>query len=174
VDFVRRFGSKVYYGDAARLELLRAARTEEAKLLVLAVQDIEASVRIAAVVRRHFPGLPILARARNRVHYFRLRDLGIRLIHRDTFPASLDTARQALLALGMGVAAAERAVMLFKHHDEAQLDAQYAVHHDETQLIQSAQQAAEQLKELFEADAVGPLAGFPKAPSGRRDVKQEV
>jgi glutathione-regulated potassium-efflux system ancillary protein KefC/glutathione-regulated potassium-efflux system protein KefB len=174
VDFVRRFGSKVYYGDAARLELLQAARTGEAKLFVLAVQNIEASVRIAAVVRRHFPSLPILARARNRVHYFRLRDLGIRLIYRDTFPASLDTARQALLALGMGVAAAERAVTLFKHHDEAQLDVQYAVHHDEAQLMQNAQQAAEQLKELFEADAVGPLAGFPKAPSGRTDVKQEV
>lgn len=174
VDFVRRFGSKVYYGDAARLELLQAARTHEAKLFVLAVQNIEASVRIAAIVRRHFPGLQILARARNRVHYFRLRDLGIRLIYRDTFPASLDTARQALLALGMGVAAAERAVTLFKHHDEAQLVAQYAVPHDEAQLMQSAQQAAEQLKELFEADAVGPLAGFPKAPSHRTDGGQDV
>jgi hypothetical protein len=48
------------------------------------------------------------------------------------------------------------------------------VHHDEAQLMQNAQQAAEQLKELFEADAVGPLAGFPKAPSGQTDVKQEV
>ena len=155
-------------GDAARLELLQAARTQDAKLFVLAVQNIEASVRIATLVRRHFPGLQILARARNRIHYFRLRDLGVRLIHRDTFPASLDTARQVLLALGMGVAAAERAVTLFKQHDEAQLDAQYAVHQDEAQLIQSAQQAAEQLKELFEADAVGPLAGFPKAPSALR------
>jgi len=173
VDFVRSFGNKVYYGDASRIELLLAAKAGEAKLFVLAVQDIEASVRIAGVVRRKFPRLQILARARNRVHYFHLRDLGIKLIYRDTFPASLDTARQALLALGMGVAAAERAVTMFKHHDEAQLDAQYAVRHDETRLMQSAQQAAEQLKELFEADAVGPLAGFPNSPSGKSAVRRQ-
>src|SRR5204862_2958707 len=64
VDFVRRFGSKVYYGDASRLELLEAAKTGEAKLFVLAIDDVEASVKTATVVRKHFPEVPILARAR--------------------------------------------------------------------------------------------------------------
>ena len=77
VDFVRRFGNKVYYGDATRLELLESARARDAKLFVLAIDDVEASVKTAALVRKHFPDLPILARARNRVHYYRLRDLGI-------------------------------------------------------------------------------------------------
>jgi glutathione-regulated potassium-efflux system ancillary protein KefC/glutathione-regulated potassium-efflux system protein KefB len=167
VDFVRRFGNRIYYGDASRLELLHAAQAAEAKLFVLAIDDVEASVRTAEVVRRHFPRLPVLARARNRNHYFRLRDLGVTTIHRDTFPASLDVAHQALLRLGLGVAAAQRAVTLFRQHDEAQLDAQYALRHDEERLIQSAKEAAEQLRELFEADAVGPLAGFPQAPSER-------
>ena len=163
VDFVRRFGSnKVYYGDASRLELLHAAKAGEAKLFVLAIDDVEASVKTAAVVRRHFPDLPILARARNRVHYFRLRDLGIKAIHRETFPASLDVARQALLRLGFGAAATEHAIALFRRHDEAQLDAQYAVKHDEAKLIQTATEAAEQLRELFEADSAGPLAGFAR------------
>ena len=163
VDFVRRFGSnKVYYGDASRLELLHAARAGEAKLFVLAIDDVEASVKTAAVVRKHFPDLPILARARNRVHYFRLRDLGIKAIHRETFPASLDVAHQALLRLGFGAAATEHAIALFRQHDEAQLEAQYAVKHDEAQLIQNAKQAAEQLRELFEADSFGPLADFPR------------
>jgi len=160
VDFVRRFGSKVYYGDASRLELLHAARAGDAKLFVLAIDDVEASVKTAAVVRRHFPNLPIVARARNRVHYFRLRDLGVRTIFRETFPASLDMARLALLRLGMGSAATERAVSLFRQFDEEQLAAQYEVHHDEAQLIQTSKEAAEQLRELFEADAVGPLSGF--------------
>lgn len=162
VDFVRRFGNKVYYGDASRLELLNAAKAGEARLFVLAIDDVEASVKTAAVVRRHFPNLPILARARNRVHYFRLRDLGVKAIYRETFPSSLEAAHQALLRLGFGIAAAERAITLFRQHDQAQLEAQYAVQHDEAQLIQTSQQAAQQLKDLFEADAVGPMAGFPR------------
>ena len=158
VDFVRRFGSKVYYGDASRLELLHAAHAGEAKLFVLAIDDVEASVRTAEVVRRHFPNLPIVARARNRVHLFRLRDLGVKDVFRETFPSSLDMARLALLRMGMGAAATERAVSMFRRHDEAQLDAQYAVQNDEAQLIQTAQQAAEQLRELFESDVAGPEA----------------
>lgn len=163
VDFVRRFGNKVYFGDASRLELLEAAKAGAAKLFVLAIDDVEASVRTAQIVRRHFPKLPILARARNRQHYFQLRKLGITAIFRETFPSSLEAAHRALLQLGLGVAAAERAITLFKHHDEGQLSAQYAVQHDEAQMIQTARDAAEQLKELFEADAVGPQAGFPQA-----------
>ena len=162
VDFVRRFGNKVYFGDASRLELLEAAKAGEARLFVLAIDDVEASVRTAQVVRRHFPKLAILARARNRVHWFRLRKLGITAIYRETFPSSLETAHRALLQLGLGVAAAERAITLFKQHDEEQLLTQYSVHHDEALMIQTARDATGQLKELFEADAVGPQAGFPQ------------
>jgi glutathione-regulated potassium-efflux system ancillary protein KefC/glutathione-regulated potassium-efflux system protein KefB len=170
VDFVRRYGSKVYYGDASRLELLEAAKTGEAKLFVLAIDDVEASVKTAEVVRKHYPQVPILARARNRVHLFRLRDLGVKLIWRETFAASLDMARHALLSLGFGIAASERAVSLFRQHDEERLDAQYAVQHDEAQLIQSTKEAAAQLQELFEADGLQPLPGFPQpAPTGRNE-----
>ena len=165
VDFVRRFGNKIYYGDASRLELLHAAKVEQAKVFVLAIDDVESSVRTAALVRKHFPQVPILARARNRVHHFRLRELGINTIHRETFPASLDVARQALLRLGFGIAAAEHAVALFKAHDEEQLAVQGAVQHDEAQLIELAKHATDQLRELFEADAARPLAGFPQRPA---------
>lgn len=153
VDFVRRFGNKVYYGDASRLELLESARAREAKLFVLAIDDVEASVKTAAVVRKNYPDLPILARARNRVHYYRLRDLDIEAIERETFLSSLETARQALEQLGLDHARAERAVDLFRKHDLRQMEAQYAVREDEAQLIQTAAQAAAQLQELFEADA---------------------
>jgi len=152
VDFVRKFGAKVYYGDASRLELLESAKTGDAKLFVLAIDDVEASVKTAALVRKHFPDLPILARARNRVHYYRLRDLDIDAIERDTFLSSLDTARQALEALGFEPKQAARAVELFRAHDKRQLEVQYAVRQDEAQLIQTAAQAAAQLQELFESD----------------------
>jgi glutathione-regulated potassium-efflux system ancillary protein KefC/glutathione-regulated potassium-efflux system protein KefB len=161
VDFVRRYGNKIYYGDASRFELLQAAKAGDARLFVLAIDDVEASVKTAELVRRHFPNLPILARARNRVHQFRLHDLGVKLIYRETFLSSLEMAHQALLRLGLGVATAQRAVALFKQHDEAQLEIQHAVHRDEEQLIQTTQQAANQLRELFETD----IATFPRQNS---------
>src|SRR5256885_16862877 len=106
----------VYHGAASRLELLEAAKTGEAKLFVLAIDDVEASAKTAAVVRKHFPQGPILARARNRVHLFRLRDLGVKLIWRETFSTNLDMARHALLSLGFGIAPSERAVSPVKQH----------------------------------------------------------
>ena len=153
VDFVRRFGNKVYYGDASRLELLESARARDAKVFILAIDDVEASIRTAALVRKNFPNLPILARARNRVHLFRLRDLDIHAIERETFLSSLETARQALVATGFAEALAERAVAIFRQHDVGLLDQQYAVRQDEQQFIQTSAQAAAQLQELFEADA---------------------
>jgi glutathione-regulated potassium-efflux system ancillary protein KefC/glutathione-regulated potassium-efflux system protein KefB len=166
VDFVRRFGGKVYYGDASRLELLESAKTRDAKLLVLAIDDVEASVKTASLVRKHFPNLPILARARNRVHYYRLRDLDIEAIERETFLSSLQTARQALEKLGLEPARAARAVSLFREHDEQRLEVQYAVRQDETQLIQTAAQAAAQLQELFESDVKE--GGKAATPQGAR------
>jgi glutathione-regulated potassium-efflux system ancillary protein KefC/glutathione-regulated potassium-efflux system protein KefB len=157
VDFVRRFGNKVYYGDASRLDMLQAAKAAQAKLFVLAIDDVEASVRTAEVVRRHFPNLPIVARARNRTHVFRLRDLGVRSILRDTFPGSLEMARTSLRALGFNERGAERTLSVFRRHDEEQLDAQYAVRDDEARLIQTSREAADQLRELFEADAAREL-----------------
>ena len=153
VDFVRKFGNKVYYGDASRLELLESAKARDAKLLVLAIDDVEASLKTAALVRKHFPNLRILARARNRVHLFRLRDLDIQAVERETFLSSLETARQALTASGLGEAQAERAVALFHKHDKTLLEQQYAVRENEQQFIQTSAQAAAQLQELFEADA---------------------
>jgi hypothetical protein len=77
VDTVRKFGLKVFYGDAAHLDLLHAAQLDEAKVFVLAIDDVEASLRTAELVRRHFPHVQIVARARNRFHASRLMDLGI-------------------------------------------------------------------------------------------------
>ncbi len=157
VDFVRRFGNRIYYGDASRLDMLNAAKAGEARLFVLAIDDVEASVKTARMVKKKFPQLEILARARNRVHYFRLRDLGVESIYRETFPASLEVAHDALLRLGFADTAAHHAVTIFKQHDEEQLQKQYGVHHDEAQLVQTSRQAVAQLRELFEADvARGP------------------
>lgn len=153
VDFVARFGSRVYYGDASRLDLLRAAEAEKAKAFVLAIDDPEASVRTAEVVRRHFPDLPILARARNRQHAFRLMDLRVKLLVRETLHSSLFLTEHLLETLGLSENDAKATIARFQQHDESTLQSQHAIYHDEAKLRQTATEAAEELKRLFEADS---------------------
>ncbi len=152
VDFVRRYGTRVYYGDPSRIELLRAAGADRARALVLALDDVEASVRAAESIRRHYPGLPIYARARNRQHAHRLMDIGVRVIVRETFDSSLNLGEQLLTGLGWSTDAAHRAATAFREHDERTLARQRALRHDEHALIQSVQEAAAELEELFEFD----------------------
>ena len=152
VDFVRRFGNKVYYGDASRLDLLRAAGAATARVLVLAVDDEDASLRTAAVVREQFPQLKVYARARNRQHAFKLMDLGVDVVVRETYASSLEMAGRVLEALGSTPAAAREAVRRFRVHDEATLAAQYAVKEDEGKFRATTVEAAKQLEKLFEAD----------------------
>ncbi|MCJ7452201.1 MAG: NAD-binding protein, partial [Steroidobacteraceae bacterium] len=153
VDFVRRFGNKLYYGDASRLEMLRAAGAEQASVLVIAIDELEASVRTAEVALRHFPNLRVLARARNRQHVFRLMDAGVTAIWRETFSSSLEVAEAALVALGTARSEAQSQVRRFREHDEATLQAQAAVHEDETKFIATTKESATQLEGLFETDA---------------------
>ena len=152
VDFVARFGSKIYYGDASRLDLLRAAEADKARAFVLAIDNPEASVRTAEMVRRHFPDLPIFARARNRQHAFRLMDLKVTLLVRETLYSSLFLTEHLLEALGLAPEDAEKTVARFREHDQATLLAQHAIYTDEKQLIQTTVQAAQELRSLFEAD----------------------
>ena len=152
VDFVRRFGNRVHFGDASRLDLLRAAGADRAEIFVLAIDDIEGSLNTAAMVRKHFPHLKIYARARNRFHYFRLRDLGVLHITRETFASSLNLGGEVLKALGMDTAMAERTTTTFAEYDNRLIETQYAVNKDEALLIQTAQDAGRELEELFEAD----------------------
>jgi glutathione-regulated potassium-efflux system protein KefB len=152
VETVRRFGSKVYYGDASRLDLLRAARVERAKIFVLAIDDVEASILTAETVRRHFPQLKIYARARNRFHAYRLMDVGCELIERETYRSSLHLAEEVLTALRVSEWEAQLTVTRFKAHDERTLLRQHAVYHDETQLRQTVIDAAKELESLFEQD----------------------
>jgi monovalent cation:proton antiporter-2 (CPA2) family protein len=154
VDFVRRFGNQVYYGDASRLDLLRAAGAETAKIFVLAIDDVDASIRTAQLIRAQFPKLKIFARARNRQHSFALMDAGVTHIIRETLLSSLDLAASVLQELGETQASARAVVRKFRQHDEATLAAQYAVKEDETKFRATTQESAQQLEKLFETDEV--------------------
>lgn len=152
VDFVRKFGNKVYYGDASRLDLLRAAGVAEAKIFVLAISDIEASLRTARTLRRHFPDLKIYARARNRQHAYQLMDLGITNLQRETFLDSLALAGEVFRGLGISNKEADSAMELFRKHDEARLHEHHEKADDDAKMQKLAMRAAEELEDLFALD----------------------
>jgi monovalent cation:proton antiporter-2 (CPA2) family protein len=156
VDFLRRFGNQVFYGDASRLELLRAAHAENAEVFVLAIDDVEASVKTAALVRSHFPHLKIFARARNRQHAFRLLDLEVRYTIRETLVSSLEMSEKVLETLGLSKAKARMTVRQFRVHDAETMAKQQAVKDDENKFLQTTRESAEQLLHLFESDAALP------------------
>lgn len=165
VDFVRKYGNKIYYGDASRLDLLRAARADKAKIFVLAIDDVASSVKTAEVVKRHFPELRIYARARNRQHAYQLMDIGVEVLERETFLSSLEVAARVLEGLGMREPDARATIARFRAHDERVLLRGHAVHHDEAKLIQAARQAAQELEGLFETDETAPSGRGDEAPA---------
>ena len=157
VEVVRRFGSKVYFGNPERPELLRAAGAETAKLLVVALDDMEETLRVVEIARRLFPDLKILARARNRRHAHLLMDRGIADPVRETFYSSLVLTERVLETIGIPAGEAQRAVDFFRFHDEQWLRDSHAFYDDEKQLIQSGAQVATELAGLFESDKPDPL-----------------
>jgi voltage-gated potassium channel Kch len=152
IEFVGHFGNKVYFGDASRPDLLRAARADKASILVIAIDDIEASVKCAEVAKQQFPQLKIFARARNRLHAYRLLDLGIRRVWRETFHSSADMAGVVLTELGLPDSTAEETVRIFTLHDERLLRRAAAHHADMPKLIEIARAGRAELHSLFEQD----------------------
>lgn len=152
VDVLRSYGHIVYYGDASKLELLRAAGADKARIFVLAIDDIESSVRTAETVIRHFPNLTVVARARNRRHEYHLMDLGIKHIFRETLLSSVAMGEQVLADLGLEAQEIERLVKVFQEKDRELIRQQHAVQHDEERLIQSARDTARELRFLMKGD----------------------
>lgn len=152
IDLVRRNGTTAYYGDPARLDVLRSAKAAEAQVLVVALDDVAQSLKVVEHVKRHFPHLAILARARNRRHAHLLMDQGVTHIVRETYHSSLRLTELVLEELGMDAAEAERTVQLFREHDERLLVDQHGIYDDEKQVIQTTRQAMAELSSLLEAD----------------------
>ena len=164
LDVVRRFGQRVFYGDPTRLEVLRAAGAEHARLLVVTLGDVEASLAVIDLARRHFPDLKIVARARNRRHVHLMMDRGVARFIRETYLSSLSLSEMVLEDLGIAGEDARRTVALFREHDERSLADSHAFYQDEKQMIQNGRQTAEELAGLLEADRQRPLAGRAPGP----------
>jgi len=149
VETVRRFGWRVFYGDATRLDLLRTAGAAQARVLVLAIDDVEQSLKVAALVREHFPQLSVVARARNVTHYYRLRQLGVTRIERETLDASLMSGRRVLELMGWQAHTARNQALRFRAHNIDLLE-QMAPHlGDEQKLIALSKQGRRQLETMW-------------------------
>jgi glutathione-regulated potassium-efflux system protein KefB len=153
IAFVERFGSKAFYGDASRPEVIEAAQVGKARAFVLAIDDVEASIRAAQYLRANYPKLPIFARARNRNHVHRLMDLGVSIIRRETFLSALDLTREVLRGLGIPERDVQFAVETFARHDRRRLRENYRHYTDQQKMEELARSDSATLAQLFDEDA---------------------
>jgi glutathione-regulated potassium-efflux system protein KefB len=151
VNLMRKYGYKVYYGDATQIELLRSAGAEEAESIVITCNGPEDTMKLVEICQQHFPHLHILARARGRVEAHELLQAGVKQFSRETFSSALELGRKALITLGMHPHQAHRAQLHFRRLDMRMLRELMPVHSD-TQQISRVREARRELEEIFQRE----------------------
>jgi monovalent cation:proton antiporter-2 (CPA2) family protein len=152
IEFVRQFGNKVFFGDACRLDLLVAAGIEHAKVILVAVDDEDDALKIAELVRKHFPDVKVIARARNRYTAVKLYNLGIQTNVREVFAGGLEAANMLLQAYGLSETEANGLIDIFAAHDKSLLETTMMQNMDFNQLIAVSKKGRQELQNLFEED----------------------
>jgi glutathione-regulated potassium-efflux system ancillary protein KefC len=152
IELLRRFGFRVFYGDATRVDLLEAAGAADAKVLINAIDGVEDSLALVDNVREHFPKLRIIARARNVTHFYELRRRGVELLERETFEAALLVGRRALEVLGCGAYEAKELADNFRRYNLRMLESVLPQFEDEKLRLSAAKAAREELEEQFQND----------------------
>lgn len=152
IEMLRRFGNKVFFGDASRLQLLQHAGIEKAKMLIITVDDADKTVEIVRVVRASYPKIKILARARNRRHAYELYKAGVDYFRRETFDGALMVGRQAMQMLGHRAFAMRYKAMDFTRHDEETLWTSFSFFEREPDMISFSRQARTELEHILMDD----------------------
>ena len=172
VDLLRKMGFKVYYGDATRLELLKAAGCENAKLFIAAIDNPTANLIVIELLKKHFPHLKILARARNRNDAFELVDMGLDSIYRENLYSAVHLGVDALVFMGHRRYSATRQGQHFIKHDEEAIFRLAKKRHDKKAFMISAMEEIEMQEQLFKTDLfnlVGPEDHAWESDSLRKD-----
>jgi monovalent cation:proton antiporter-2 (CPA2) family protein len=174
VEFLRKLGVRAFYGDASRHDLLVSAGAEKAKLLILAIDDHEKMLRIVETVRKHFPHLRILARARGRPNAYDLLDAGVEHVYRETLDSSLRVGVDALRLLGYRAYQAHRAGHKFRQHDEASVRELAAMRHDRKAYFSRARESIRDAEKLMQTELQGAreVDGAWDASALRRETDQ--
>jgi len=151
VNLMRKYGYKVYYGDATQLELLRSAGAEQAKSIVITSNEPEDTLKIVHLCQQHFPHLAILARARGRFEAHELLQAGVTQFSRETFSSALELGRKTLISLGLHPHQAQRAQLHFRRLDMRMLRELMPIHTDSAQ-ISRVREARRELEEIFQRE----------------------
>jgi len=152
VELLRRFGQRVFYGDASRHDLLHAAGADSARVLVIAIDDPDKILQIVATARRYYPHLKVLARAVSRTHAYELLDAGVEQVYRENLDTSLQIGVDVMRAVGVRAYEAGRRARLFRRHDEEGLRELAAMREDRPAYIRRARQQLEELERILTAD----------------------
>ncbi|MBI4923589.1 MAG: cation:proton antiporter [Devosia nanyangense] len=152
IELVKRFGVKVFYGDGARLDILRAAGAADAQMIVIAVAGGDRILAIAEMIRRHFPQVKIAARAIDRSHAHQLMALDVEVFERETFRAATTLGEKALVALGRPPDEARRLAAAFESHDERLLRDSYELRDDRDAYVGFVRRSTEMLDKVMQAD----------------------
>lgn len=153
IEFLKQFGVRSYYGDAARSELLEAAGIRDAKVLVVAVDKVEDSINIVQLVRERFPHIAMIIRARDRYHVYQLAKYGVQNPIREIYESSLDAAKRTLMEVGFTEGQALANIKIFRDHDEEMIQKATLVSNDQDALIKIVEQGRKELKDLYTQDA---------------------
>ncbi|RPE12735.1 potassium transporter [Chitinophaga lutea] len=152
VDLLRQMGLKVYYGDAARFDMLKSAGAEQARLIVIAMATPEKNLEVVETVKKHYPHLQMLVRATQNADAFDLMNAGVLHIYRETIDTSLRLASDVLEMLGRRAYQSQRAARMFRRFDEKSLKG-LAAYRDDKQYVNVARERMEELQKLIQADA---------------------
>jgi len=152
IEFLKQFGVDSYYGDPARLDLLEAAGIRDAKVLVIAVDAVEESLKIVRLVSEKYPQVALIVRARDRTHVYQLMELGVAEPIREMYESSLLAAMQTLLELGFTEGQSQNTIDLFREHDEHMLQKAVLLKNDVAALVKMTQEGRKELKDLFAKD----------------------
>ena len=166
LEAAKIYGHSVFYGDATRMDLLRIAGAAKARVLVIAVDSPEQSIKIASQVRKHFPNLQIVARSRDLNHWFRLRDLGVEHAQREVFESSLVSAQSVLELIGQSPANARHMTDRFREHNLALAERMYPHYKDKNKLIAVSKQGRQQLVEQMAKERADLLENGTEMPDG--------
>ncbi|MCW8329668.1 glutathione-regulated potassium-efflux system protein KefB [Photobacterium sp. SDRW27] len=155
IQFLRKFGYKVYYGDATQLDLLRAAGADKAEAIIICTDEPDEVMEVVALCQQYFPNLKVLARARSRVEAHQLLSHGVEHFSRETFASALDLGRQALISLGMHPYKAKRAEAHFRKLDTTALQDLLPQHSEDVHLASRSKEARKELEEIFDREMRG-------------------
>jgi glutathione-regulated potassium-efflux system ancillary protein KefC len=164
VEVARNFGNQVFYGDATRLDLLRTAGAAQARVLVVAVDDVEQSLKIVDLAHAHFPNLEIVARARDVTHWNKLRDRNVMLVQRELFESSLRSARSVLELLGHSAHDADTSARRFRKHNLELFEKMHPHYQDRAKLIAVVKEGRQQLEQQMAQERLERKRRSPASP----------